>query len=254
MPRLINLERVASTQDEVHRLAEEGAPDGTAVVAGEQTAGRGSRGRQWQSPVGGLWLSVLRRPTAESALPLVLSLSAGLAVAEALESAGVPKVMLKWPNDLMIGTAKIGGILCEVRWHGERAEWAAIGVGINVANDPPVSVPDAGAVKNYPGTRKLGPDDLALPVVTALCRLSLDRELSPADLARLERRDWLRGRRIHDPVSGGVGAGIDPSGALLLTDPSGAIVSVSSGSVAVEPSGARPVPRAARLTPRPGTS
>ena len=254
MSRLIALERVGSTQDEVHRLAEGGAPDGTAVVAGQQTAGRGSRGRQWQSPVGGLWLSVLRRPTAESAAPLVLSLSAGLAVAEALEAAGVQKVMLKWPNDLMIGTAKIGGILCEIRWHGERAAWAAIGVGINVANDPPVSVPDAGAVSDHLGQRKLTPNDLARPVVTALCRLPLDRELSPADLARLERRDWLCGRRIQDPVSGGVGSGIDRSGALLVTDPRGAIVSVSSGSVAVEPSGARPVSRAARLTPKPGSS
>jgi len=254
MSRLIALERVGSTQDEVHRLAEGGAPDGTAVVAGQQTAGRGSRGRQWQSPVGGLWLSVLRRPTAESAAPLVLSLSAGLAVAEALEAAGVPKVMLKWPNDLMIGTAKVGGILCEIRWHGERAAWAAIGVGINVANDPPVTVPDAGAVNDDPAQRKLTPNDLALPVVTALCRLALEPELSPADLARLERRDWLRGRRIHDPIAGGVGSGIDRSGALLVTDPRGAIVSVSSGSVAVDPSDPRPTPRPARLTPGPETS
>jgi BirA family biotin operon repressor/biotin-[acetyl-CoA-carboxylase] ligase len=254
MSHLILLERVGSTQDEVHRLAEEGAPDGTAVVAGQQTAGRGSRGRQWQSPVGGLWLSVLRRPTAESAAPLVLSLSAGLAVAEALEAAGVPKVMLKWPNDLMIGTAKIGGILCEIRWHGERAAWAAIGVGINVANDPPETVPDAGAVNHYLGQRQLAVSDLARPVAAALRRVALDRELSPADLARFARRDWLRGRRIRDPIPGGVGSGIDPFGALLVTDTSGAIVSVSSGSVAVDPSDPRPTPRAARLTPGPETS
>jgi len=254
MPRLINLQRVASTQDEIHRLAEEGAPDGTAVAAGEQTAGRGSRGRHWQSPVGGLWLSVLRRPPEGSAPPLVLSLSAGLAVVEALAAAGVPEVMLKWPNDLMIGTAKIGGILCEIRWHGERAAWAAIGVGINVANDPPSTVPDAGAVNDDLGQRKLTPNDLALPVVTALRRLPLDRELSPADLARLERRDWLRGRRLREPIAGGVGSGIDRSGALLVADPSGATVSVSSGSVAVDPSDPRPTPRPARLTCGPETS
>ena len=136
MTRIIRLDRVGSTQDEIHRLAEAGAPDGTAVVAREQTAGRGSRGQRWESPLGGLWLSVLRR-TSKAGPPLVLSLSAGLAVAEALESAGVQEVQVKWPNDLMVNDAKIGGILCEVRWHGDRPAWAVIGVGINVENQTP---------------------------------------------------------------------------------------------------------------------
>src|SRR6476661_5682796 len=95
-------ERLPSTQDEVHRLAAAGAPAGTVVVSAEQDAGRGSRGRRWASPIGGLWLSFLCRP-ARSVGVEVLSLRVGLAAAEALaEVGGLPPVSLKWPNDLII--------------------------------------------------------------------------------------------------------------------------------------------------------
>src|SRR3954463_15823405 len=136
-PRLYHFERVDSTMDLVHQLASEGAEAGTAVLAGEQQGGRGSRGRAWHSPPGGLWLSVLYRPPASEGMEL-LSLRLGLLAAAALEApAPGIRVMLKWPNDLMLHDRKLGGILCEARWQGESPGWIVAGVGLNVTNPIP---------------------------------------------------------------------------------------------------------------------
>jgi BirA family biotin operon repressor/biotin-[acetyl-CoA-carboxylase] ligase len=86
-PRLYHFERVDSTMDVIHQLAADGAEPGTAVLAGEQLGGRGSRGRSWHSPPGGLWLSVLFRPAAPGGVE-VMSLRVGLAVASSARPAG----------------------------------------------------------------------------------------------------------------------------------------------------------------------
>ena len=133
--RLHYFERVDSTMDLLHQLAAEGAAEGTAVIAGEQLEGRGSRGRSWHSPPGGLWLSMLFRPA--GCAVEVMSLRVGLAVAEALDDLVPHPVQLKWPNDLMLGERKVGGILCEARWQGHTLGWVAVGVGMNVRNAVP---------------------------------------------------------------------------------------------------------------------
>ena len=253
MTRIIRLDRVGSTQDEIHRLAEAGEPDGTAVVAREQTAGRGSRGQRWESPLGGLWLSVLRRP-AKAAPPLVLSLSAGLAVAEALESVGVHEVQVKWPNDLMVNDAKIGGILCEVRWHGDLPAWAVIGVGINVENPAPSAVSGASSVAAHTQER-IAPGDLADSVIGAIRSLPLDvPTLDAPAFSALARRDWLRGATLLDPVPGGLCTSIDRTGALVVRDPAGTILRVRSGPVVVDQTIAWTAARQHRLTSEPGLS
>ncbi|MGE3618000.1 MAG: biotin--[acetyl-CoA-carboxylase] ligase, partial [Gemmatimonadales bacterium] len=131
------LDRVGSTQDEAHRLAAEGAPAGTVVVAAEQDQGRGTRGREWTSGRGGLWLTAILRPR-EAPLLEGLSLRIGLALAPVLEAvAPGGLIQLKWPNDLVAANRKLGGILCEARWVGDRPGWVAVGVGINVRNPLP---------------------------------------------------------------------------------------------------------------------
>ena len=132
-------ERVASTMDLVHELAERGAEAGSMVVATEQLQGRGSRGRPWHSPPGGLWLSALYRPPSTGGLEL-LSVRVGLAVARALDPYVPTPVRLKWPNDLMHDGRKLGGILCEARWQGAALGWIAVGVGLNVRNPVPGGV------------------------------------------------------------------------------------------------------------------
>jgi BirA family transcriptional regulator, biotin operon repressor / biotin---[acetyl-CoA-carboxylase] ligase len=230
MPTTIRVSTVDSTMDILHGLAADGAEAGTVIVAGEQASGRGSRGRPWRSPPGGLWLSALFRPQAAAGVDL-LGLRIGLAVAEAIETlgSGVP-VDIKWPNDLMVGNRKVGGILCEARWQGDSLAWVVAGVGINVANEIPEDlVGTASALRErLPGITA----DEVEPAVTARIRsvaVSSER-LTPPEMSRLRQRDWLLGRRLHAPASG-TATGISEDGALLVRADSGATVALRSGTV-----------------------
>lgn len=227
---LVRLAEIGSTQDELHRLAAEGAPEGTTVVAVRQTAGRGSRGRSWASPEGGLWLSVLWRPRAGDD-PHLVSLRAGLAVADLLEQlGGLPAVQLKWPNDVMVGGRKAGGLLCEARWHGSELSWVAIGFGLNVRNPPPADArtPSSSLVEWRPD---LDPAALAEPVAAALARVGGTASLTAEELAAWRSRDWLLGHRLASPVAG-VARGITSRGELRLETAEG-MRTVGSGDAAV---------------------
>lgn len=226
----LRLETVPTTQDVVHQLAEDGAPTGSAVVARSQTGGRGSRGRQWSAPVGGLWLSVLCRPRGEATIE-VLSLRVGLAVAAALE-AGRPaiQVRLKWPNDLLLGGRKVGGVLCEARWQGGAPAWVAVGVGINVANRLPAEL-GAGAVALVEMEPGLLPGMLE-PAVLAAIRTAgaATGPLTHTELSEYSSRDWLLGRALVAPVSG-VASGLGADGSLLVTLPDGQTEALRSGTI-----------------------
>lgn len=211
-PALVRLREASSTQDELHRLAEEGAPAGTAVVAEAQGAGRGSRGRSWASAPGGLWISVLWRGQPDVAQ--LLSIRAGLAVAALLDSlGGLPPARLKWPNDVIVDDAKVGGILCEGRW-GAANGWVAVGLGLNVSNTLPSEArfPPANLAHWRPD---LDAAALAAPVAAALGHLPTDGLLTGEELASWAARDWLRGRLLRAPVPGVV-QGITPAGRLLV--------------------------------------
>jgi BirA family transcriptional regulator, biotin operon repressor / biotin---[acetyl-CoA-carboxylase] ligase len=227
--RLHYFERVSSTMDVIHQLAAEGAPAGTAVVAGEQLQGRGSRGQSWHSPVGGLWLSVLFRPDSAAGLE-VTSIRVGLVVAETVEPLAGQPVGLKWPNDLMLAGRKLGGVLCEARWQGDTLGWIAVGLGMNVRNRVPPELSSI-AVSLAAACPDVTPEGLAGPVVAALQRLDLNAgRLTRDELARFARRDWLLGRAVREPLAGTV-AGIQDDGALLVRPPRGADVPLRSGPV-----------------------
>jgi BirA family biotin operon repressor/biotin-[acetyl-CoA-carboxylase] ligase len=218
--------------DLLHGLAADGAEAGTVVVAGEQTGGRGSRGRDWRSAPGGLWVSALFRPRAAGVE--LLGLQIGLAVADAVEALGpgVP-VHIKWPNDLMVGDRKLGGILCEARWQGESLAWVVAGVGINVANPIPDDLAGKATalVEWLPGAT---PDLVEPEVVGRLHALDAGLErLGAAELASLRRRDWLHGRRLLAPAPG-TACGISDEGALLVRGDSGAIIAVRAGTVELD--------------------
>lgn len=123
------LETTPSTMADVEHRAARGAPEGTVVVAEEQTAGRGRRGRTWESASrAGLWLSLLVRPTVPVEglgwLPLVV----GVAVARALRSVADVDARLKWPNDVLVSDGKVAGVLAERLGDGA----VIVGVGLNV--------------------------------------------------------------------------------------------------------------------------
>ncbi len=134
-------ESLPSTQDLVLRLAAAGEPEGLALLARRQTAGRGQQGRGWDSRAGNLHLTVLLRPGGPARLAPQWALLAAVALAEAL-SEGLPDpaaIRLKWPNDLLLGGAKLAGVLCESAADAAGGiEWLAIGFGANLATAPEV--------------------------------------------------------------------------------------------------------------------
>jgi BirA family transcriptional regulator, biotin operon repressor / biotin---[acetyl-CoA-carboxylase] ligase len=234
IPRAEVLAETESTLDDAHALAEQGAAAGTLILADAQRAGRGRMGRSWSSHPGrGVWCTVIERPRDPSALD-VLSLRVGLYVAEALdrfcrserseepavqprrrsERSEEPALLVKWPNDLMLGDRKLGGILVETRWQGSTLAWVAIGVGVNVIAPP--DVPEAAGLRA--GTPRV---DALLAIVPAIRKAAARTgELTPDELARYASRDALAGRQIVSPGTG-VARGLAASGALLVETPAG---------------------------------
>ena len=137
---LCALDRVDSTNDEVRRRVEAGAEPGLVVLAGQQTSGRGRHGRAWASPPGNLYASVLLRIDGPLAASAQLSFVAGLALADALErhAPGDVQLRLKWPNDVLIGQAKVAGILLESagQANGSGPRCVIVGTGVNIASYP----------------------------------------------------------------------------------------------------------------------
>ncbi len=127
-----------STNDQIRRLAEQGAPDGTLAVADSQTAGKGRRGRGWSSKAGEhIFMSLLLRPDIQplhaSMLTLVMGLSAARACGEILEEQGCEEqIQIKWPNDLVWKGRKLCGILTEISMEMESIRYLVVGIGINV--------------------------------------------------------------------------------------------------------------------------
>lgn len=195
--------------DVAHRLAGEGAPAGTVVIANEQTAGRGRAGKSWASRAeSGIWLTLVEKPTDISGLP-VLSLRAGLRAALALDRFAVEPIRLKWPNDLYAEAGKLGGILVEARWRDQSVEWVAIGVGINVRQ--PENVERAGALEA--GTARL---EVLSELVPALRMAAAEAgPLTASEMEEFNARDLARGRQCTEPGRGRV-AGISNDGELLV--------------------------------------
>ncbi len=215
--RLECFEELGSTSDLCAARAKEGEPEGLAIQALKQTAGRGSRGRAWQAPSGNLNLSVLLRPTRPAAQAGLFSLLAGIAVAEAIAklAQGIP-TLLKWPNDVLINGAKLAGILIDATPTGDRLDWLVIGIGINLTAAP--QIPDRATTCLADHAALVSPRDAATAV---LARLSYWHDQPGPDIqaAWLVRAHPvgtpLEIRSVHDTRSGAF-AGLSPTGELLL--------------------------------------
>jgi BirA family biotin operon repressor/biotin-[acetyl-CoA-carboxylase] ligase len=132
--RVVLLDSVDSTNDELRKLASEGAASGTVVLADHQRMGRGRRGRRWDSPKGlGLYLSVLFRPGGPTRDATRWTLAGAVAACEACRSLDAVGVEIQWPNDLVCEGRKLGGVLAEMRSQGQRATELILGVGINLS-------------------------------------------------------------------------------------------------------------------------
>jgi BirA family biotin operon repressor/biotin-[acetyl-CoA-carboxylase] ligase len=140
--RLHHLPVVGSTNDEAKALARAGAAPGTVIWADVQSAGRGRRGREWQSPAGNLYMSLIQRPAGPPATAAQLGFVTALALSDALavlpnREGGVTAISLKWPNDVLVNGRKIAGILLESETGiGGDVDFVVIGTGVNIATAP----------------------------------------------------------------------------------------------------------------------
>ncbi|PMQ00938.1 MAG: biotin--[acetyl-CoA-carboxylase] ligase [Dictyoglomus sp. NZ13-RE01] len=130
--RIYSYKELDSTMDIAHELAKKGEEEGTIVLADVQRKGRGRKGNYWESPEGGLWFSVIFYPKLRKEeikfLPIVFCVS----VIQGLELFLTKRINVKWPNDIELDGKKVGGILLESSWNGDKLEYVICGVGINL--------------------------------------------------------------------------------------------------------------------------
>lgn len=216
-----------------------GAPHGSVWMADEQTAGRGRGDHRWHSAAGeGLYVSVLLRPQLSAAQLSLMPLAAGLAAVDAIRAVAAVDADLRWPNDLLIGSRKAGGILVEAKAESETAPYAVVGIGINVhqrAFAPDLATP-ATSLDMEAGTR------VSRQALLVALLKSLEREVDGlADLilagmipARVEKAStWARGRQVevHGPQAcTGVTAGLDENGFLRVETIAG-LITVRTGGI-----------------------
>lgn len=234
-----------STNVTAKEYADNGAPSPTVIIANHQSKGRGRMEREFASPLGGLYMSIILRPDFDDATMPLITLAAGLACATVIEESYGLTISLKWPNDLYIGTRKLAGILTETGSYSyalRKIPYVVVGIGINVNSrlqdfnpslDGIVTSLVAESGKEYP------PSVLIEPIVKSLehyCRSLKSEKNRVLDLWR--QKDFLYGKKIgwHKPDSTfvqGIGQGMDSTGCYLIRDLQDHILPVLGGRLRV---------------------
>ncbi|MBI3323368.1 MAG: biotin--[acetyl-CoA-carboxylase] ligase [Candidatus Omnitrophica bacterium] len=237
--RIHAYEETDSTMDVAHRLAAGGEPEGSVVVAEGQRCGRGRMGRRWASPKGkGIYCSILLRPPLQLSEVSRLTLMTAVAVARAIQQVTGIRAEIKWPNDVMVGSRKVAGILTELTAELNRVNTCIVGIGINV-NTPRRLLPAHAASLAEEGGAKVSRIELARALFTQMDRLYegfLARGVEPI-LEEWRGLAGFLGRRVRVEVQGrrvdGQAVDVDASGALLVRTDTGLIESCSAGDVRV---------------------
>jgi BirA family biotin operon repressor/biotin-[acetyl-CoA-carboxylase] ligase len=236
------LDVTGSTNTDVLAMAAAGAPEWTVLVAGHQTEGRGRLGRSWVAPPGtSLIVSVLLRPRLDPSTAPMLTLAAGLALAEACRSATGLDIGCKWPNDLVVGDRKLAGILAEASVEGGRLDHVVVGAGLNVSQRREVFPAELQGSATSVAVEGGAPDGGAIlrGYLTRLRELYDDRGAGLAGRTRgpyVERCVTLGGTVSATIANGvevlGTAEGITESGELIVSDArSGVRHVIGSGEV-----------------------
>ena len=238
---IIFLKNVSSTNAIAKEYAQQGSPEGTVIVADEQTEGRGRLGRRWLSPPKkNLYMSVILRPSVSINDACVFIPMTSVACATAIRNLSSIEVSIKWPNDLMVRNRKLGGILTEVKAGPTHLDYVIVGIGINV-NLAMDELPDdirktATSIKIESG-KSLPRNRLITAILKELniwYGIFLQQGLQPILLAWsrvLSTLGHLVSVHVGDTIFTGIAEGINDRGMLLLRLPDNSLKRISSGDV-----------------------
>lgn len=231
---------IDSTNTHIRKLAMAGAPHGTVVIAASQTGGRGRLGRSFHSPVGGIYMSVLLRFDLAPQQLMHLTCAAAVAMCDAVEEAAGIRPGIKWTNDLVVDSKKLGGILTELSLSGGRAEYAVVGIGINCCQTPadfPADLQNIATSLHLCAKKTPDRATLAAAMITALAQM--DHSLADVDtiMGKYRENCITLGKEISllrgDEVRYGTAVNVDKNGALIVEFSDGHTEVVNSGEVSI---------------------
>jgi BirA family biotin operon repressor/biotin-[acetyl-CoA-carboxylase] ligase len=242
--KILFLPTLDSTNRQARDEACRGAPEGLVVIADGQSAGKGRRGRLWESPGGAnLYASVVLRPSLPIEKVPQITLISGIAVARALDQVSGLPALIKWPNDIWIRGRKIAGILAEAELRGERVQFVILGIGINVnwkREDLPDALAETATSLRAEAGREFSRGEVA---ETVMDRLEEAYEIYRVDgFCERLRDEWNRlsginGRRVRAEITGrgieGRFLRLDTDGALLLLDDTGQTHRLIGGEISL---------------------
>jgi BirA family transcriptional regulator, biotin operon repressor / biotin---[acetyl-CoA-carboxylase] ligase len=233
--KILYYKRLQSTNSTAYQFAQQSASEWTVVVADAQTKGRGRGRNKWKSPKGGLWFSILLRPKLPAPkLPLLQFLGA-VTTRQALEEETGLSAKLKWPNDLVLGHDKLGGILIESKTLGNTISFAILGIGLNINQLKARLPPGAVSLRLVSGRQQ----DLRLILRAILeqIRSSYDDFNSSKIMEEWWRNCVHRPSRIQvtlpDDTVTGISRGVDKDGSLVIETDDGRIRKVNEGSLRI---------------------
>ncbi len=238
--RIVHFFKTDSTNTVAARLASEGAPHGTVVVAEEQTAGRGRFGRTWHSEKSsGIYTSVILRPELSPALAPAITLMAGVAAHRALTLATGLSFDIRWPNDLLLGGKKVCGILTEMSADFDRLHHVVVGIGINV-NHPevPGNLRGVATSLRLEAKKTFSRGNILVALLKELERqyeMLSKQGTAPIAKAWAAASSYAEGRRVRVTSNNGpftaTTAGLEPTGALRVRMENGEVISLVSGEL-----------------------
>lgn len=232
---------VNSTQEIAKKLAAGGSEEGTLVVAETQTAGKGRRNRNWFSPKGGIYLSIILRPKLAPSQAPLMALLAGVAAAKTIRELYKLKAELKWPNDILVNDKKVGGVLIEIAAETDAINWLVVGIGLNAntktASFPPELRTTAVSLEEGCG-RKIPRVELVRRLLEEIERLYLvfDNQGSAPILEGWKSMTNTLGvpvRVTNGEVIEGKAVDVDQDGALIIKTADGEIRRVVAGDVSL---------------------
>ncbi len=224
-------DRLDSTMDTARQMARKGCPDFTVVIAGTQTRGRGRMDRNWVSPEGGLYFTLVLRPDIPAVMSPRVNFATALVLAHTLRDVCGIDARVKWPNDILVQDQKISGMLSEIEAAEDQVAYINIGIGINLNNQPPPDLPIATSVQALRGesvSRKMFLSEFLDRLKTKMHQQDFSTVIDEwkSCSATLGRQVRIVSR--HE-VTEGKAVDVDPNGALIVETQDGTLKTIYYG-------------------------